>query len=243
MSAQSTDAENVPEDLRRPAVSRRLFLRGAGGVAAGSVLANGLLAGCATRREDAATSGPAVATPAPEDTGAAEVLAGEVEIELDLNGARQRLRVEPRTTLLSALRSRCEPPLTGTKSVCERGNCGACTVLVDGRPAYACLLLAVNARGRQVRTIEGVGTPERLAPLQQSFCDHDASMCGFCTPGFVMSITACLEREPHADLEAIRRACAGNVCRCGTYPHVFAAALAVARGTPAGDVRGERKGG
>ncbi len=219
----SSDRES--NDADRASLSRRLFLRNAGGVAAGSVLAHGLLAGCESPK-DAAPAQPAQAKAA--SAGAVETLAGEVEIELDVNGARQKLRVEPRTTLLDALRNRCEPPLTGTKLVCDRGNCGACTVIVDGAPAYACLLLAVDVRGKKLRTIEGIGTPEQLSPLQESFCAHDASMCGFCTPGFVMSITACLEKTPGADLETIRAACAGNVCRCGTYPHVFAAALEAA---------------
>ena len=91
-------------------------------------------------------------------------------------------------------------------------------------------MLAANARGRAITTIEGLGTPQSLSPLQSAFCAHDASMCGFCTPGFVMSISACLRDTPGADLETIKRACAGNLCRCGTYPHVFAAALATARG-------------
>ncbi len=132
--------------------------------------------------------------------------------------------------MLSALRNRCEPALTGTKEVCDRGNCGACTVHIDGKPALACLLLAADLRGRRITTIEGVGTPESLTPLQDSFWKHDGQMCGYCTPGFVMSIQACLDRKPQASLEEIKRSCAGNVCRCGTYPAVFDAALAVARG-------------
>ena len=207
-------------------LSRRLFLRNAGSVAAGGVLGQGLLGACAAERSEtssaaAASSSKALAGP--------EELSGEIEIELDINGAKQKLRVEPRTTLLNALRNHCAPPLTGTKLVCDRGNCGACTVHVDGKPTYACLLLAANLRGKKVRTIEGLGTPEHLTPLQAAFWEHDASMCGFCTPGFVMSISACLEKQPGADLATIQRACSGNVCRCGTYPHVFAAALATAK--------------
>lgn len=221
--------ERTRSDEESANLSRRLFLRKTGGVAAGSVLAHGLLAACESPR-DATANAPAQANAAPAPSGKAEELSGELEIELDVNGAKQKVKVEPRTTLLDALRNRCEPPLTGTKLVCDRGNCGACTVHVDGKPVYACLTLAVNARGKRVRTIEGVGTPEQLTPLQESFCAHDASMCGFCTPGFVMSISACLEKNPKADLATIQRACSGNVCRCGTYPHVFQAALAVARG-------------
>ncbi len=199
------------------ALSRRRFLRGAGGVAAGGVLVQGLLAS-AQAAERAGT--------AAED----ETLEGEIQIELSINGETRKLKCEPRTTLLSALRNRCEPALTGTKEVCDRGNCGACTVHVDGKPALACLLLAADVRGKKITTIEGLAPPEKLNALQQSFWTHDGQMCGFCTPGFVMAIQACLDQHPKASLDEIKRACSGNVCRCGTYPAVFEAALAVARG-------------
>lgn len=215
MSSNPTDRDRTDPDPQ--ALSRRHFLRGAGGVAAGGALAGSVLA------SSARSAGKAAA-------GATEVLEGEVEIELSINGETRKLVCEPRTTLLSALRNRCAPPLTGTKEVCDRGNCGACTVHVDGQPALACLLLAVDLRGRQIRTIEGLGAPEALNPLQQSFWKHDGQMCGYCTPGFVMAIQACLDERPKASLEELRRSCAGNVCRCGTYPAVFEAALAVARG-------------
>ncbi|MBM3977376.1 MAG: (2Fe-2S)-binding protein, partial [Planctomycetes bacterium] len=178
-----------------------------------------------------AASAAAQAPAAPKETAK---LAGELEIELDVNGARRTCAVEPRTTLLSALRDRMDPALTGAKLVCDNGNCGACTVLLDGEPVYACMTLAVRARGRKIRTIEGIAKDGKLSELQQAFCEHDASMCGFCTPGFVMSITACLEQKPGASLDEIKRACAGNLCRCGTYPHIFEAALAVARGAQGG---------
>jgi len=177
------------------------------------VLAHGLL------------SGQAAARPAGGDV---EELSGEIEITLEINGEARKVKVEPRTTLLGALRDRCSPPLCGTKLVCDRGQCGACTVHVDGRPAYACLLLAADLRGRKIRTIEGLGGPGALSPLQESFWKHDASMCGFCTPGFVMAIQACLEKNPRADLAEIRVGCAGNACRCGTQPQIFAAALEAA---------------
>lgn len=205
-------------------LSRRRFLRtvgaaGAVGAAGGGPLGVAMVA-------SAAANAQAPANP--------QSLAGELEIELEINGAAKKLKVEPRTTLLSALRDRLEPALTGTKLVCDNGNCGACTVLVDGEPVYACLTLAVRARGRKITTIEGVAKDGKLSALQQSFCDHDASMCGFCTPGFVMAISACLAKRPDASLDEIKRACAGNLCRCGTYPHIFDAALAVARGAQGG---------
>ncbi len=219
-----------PTDSDRPdpsdpsTLSRRRFLRSAGTAAAGGVLANRLMAGSAP------------AEPLQSD-GGVETLSGDTAIELSINGEVKKLSVEPRTTLLNALRNHCQPPLTGTKLVCDRGNCGACTVLVDGEPAYACLLLAADLRGKKIRTIEGEGTPDRMSPLQAAFCKHDASMCGFCTPGFVMAITACLERDPKADEAAIRASCSGNVCRCGTYPYIFSAALEAARGM---ETRGKR---
>ena len=209
----------VDPELSDPqALSRRRFLRGAGGVAAGGVLVQGLL------------SSAEAAARAPRNPAEGETLEGEIEIELSINGEKRKLKCEPRTTLLSALRNRCEPALTGTKEVCDRGNCGACTVHVDGRPALACLLLAADLRGKKITTIEGLGSPEKLNALQESFWKHDGQMCGFCTPGFVMSIQACLDKQPKASLDEIKRSCSGNICRCGTYPAVFEAALAVARG-------------
>ncbi len=190
----------------RRVFSRRAFLRGAGGVAA-----SGALGGSA--RSEAKVRKPRVPS-----------YAGRSQVELLINGEKRKVEVEPRTTLLSALRAHLDPPLTGTKEVCDRGACGACTVLLEGEPVYSCMLLAVNCVGKEVRTVEGLGRPGALSPVQQAFWKRDALMCGFCTPGFVMSVTACLEREPKTSPEQIRAACAGNLCRCGTYPHVFAAA-------------------
>lgn len=190
-------------------VSRRGFLKGAGGVAA----AGGALG--------AAQAWAARAAP--------KRFAGPVEIELSINGEPRRVTVEPRTTLLSALRDRLEPALTGAKPVCEQGSCGACTVHVDGRPVYACMVLALDCVGAKVRTVEGLAAPGQLSPVQEAFVAQDALMCGFCTPGFVMSVTACLEKNPAASEAEIRKACAGNLCRCGTYPRVFEAALAAGR--------------
>jgi xanthine dehydrogenase YagT iron-sulfur-binding subunit len=193
-------------------LSRRSFLKGAGGLS--SVGAVGL--GFAAQVRKAAAEGTPPAIPA---------LSGPAEIELAVNGARRSVVAEPRTTLLSALRVHLDPPLTGTKEVCDRGECGACTVLIDGKPAYACMLLAVDCVGRAITTVEGLGEPGLLSRVQRAFVERDALMCGFCTPGFVVSVTACLERNPRADLDEIKRACSGNLCRCGTYPHVFQAAL------------------
>jgi len=233
-------SKNHPDDLPRDepstdpgAVSRRRFLRGAGEVAAGGFLAQGVLACTGTAKSSAAQAPAALSPPgpvaAPIVEGEVETFRGDIQVELDINGVKQTVRVEPRTTLLDALRVHCDPPLTGTKLVCDRGNCGACTVLVDGKPAYACLLLAADQRGRSLRTVEGLAVGGELSALQDEFCKHDALMCGFCTPGFLMAITARLEKDPRASLDDIKESCAGNVCRCGTYPHIFDAALAASK--------------
>ena len=212
------DMNPDPHD-EKSALSRRRFLQGAGEVAAGGVLASGVIA----------TTARAAAAAASQGSSATETLAGEIDVELSINGAKQTVKIEPRTTLLSALRNHCSPTLTGAKLVCDRGNCGACTVIVDGAPVYACLYLAADARGKEIRTIEGLAKGDELTPLQDEFCKHDALMCGFCTPGFLMSLTAALEKNPKSTLDEIKTACAGNVCRCGTYPHIFDAALDAAK--------------
>lgn len=150
---------------------------------------------------------------------------GEVPIELTINGRTHALRVQPRVTLLDALRNTLD--ITGQKRVCDRGSCGACTVIVDGRTAYACSMLAVEAQGRQIRTVEGLVQGTVLHPVQKAFCDHDGLMCGFCTPGFVMSTVALLESNPNPTADEARRALDGNTCRCGTYARVLDAALSM----------------
>jgi len=150
---------------------------------------------------------------------------GDVPIELAINGRKYQLAVEPRVTLLDAVRTRLN--LTGQKRVCDRGSCGACTMLVDGRSVYACSMLAIEAQGKDIRTVEGLAQGTVLHPVQQAFCDHDGLMCGFCTPGFVMSTVALLEKNPAPTPDQVREALDGNICRCGTYPRVLEAALAV----------------
>jgi len=144
-----------------------------------------------------------------------------------VNGSRQTLSVEPRTTLLEALREGLG--LTGAKKICDRGECGGCTVLLDGKPIYACMMLAIEAQGKAITTIEGLARAGKLHPLQQAFIRHDALMCGFCTPGFVVSLAALLSRVPDPTLEQVQAAVSGNVCRCGTYPRIFEAALDAAQ--------------
>jgi xanthine dehydrogenase YagT iron-sulfur-binding subunit len=145
--------------------------------------------------------------------------AGELRaIALEVNGQRQRVQVEPRWTLLFVLRERLG--LTGSKPGCERGECGACTVLIDGVPRYACLTLAVEAEGHAVTTIEGLMDGETLGPVQAAFAAEDALQCGYCTPGQIMAAEGLLRANPSPTTAEIRAAMSGNLCRCGTYPHI-----------------------
>ena len=153
---------------------------------------------------------------------------GALALTLRVNGKAHKVQVEARTTLLDALRDRLE--LTGSKRVCDRGACGACTVWIDDEPHNACLLLAIEVEGREVTTIEGLTPAGGLSPLQTSFCQEDALQCGFCTPGMVMSCAALLKRTPQPSERQTREAIAGNLCRCGTYPHVLAAVQRTAGG-------------
>jgi xanthine dehydrogenase YagT iron-sulfur-binding subunit len=150
-----------------------------------------------------------------------------VPLALKINGALQTVTVEPRVTLLRALRSHLG--LTGAKEVCERGACGACTVLLDGEPVCSCMLLAVDAVGREITTVEGLGTPEKMSPVQAAFVEADAMQCGFCTPGFVVGSTALLRKHPHPSLEQIKAGLAGHLCRCGTYSRIFEAVQEAAK--------------
>jgi aerobic-type carbon monoxide dehydrogenase small subunit (CoxS/CutS family) len=144
-----------------------------------------------------------------------------------VNGRDHQLSVEPRTTLADALRDTLH--LTGTKVVCDRGACSACTVWLDGMPVNSCLTFALDVGRREVTTIEGLGTPDHMHPVQAAFVEFDAAQCGYCTPGMVMSTAALLKANPNPSLEDVQHAVSGNLCRCGTYPKVFEAALAAAR--------------
>ncbi|MEE8472367.1 MAG: (2Fe-2S)-binding protein [Dehalococcoidia bacterium] len=147
-------------------------------------------------------------------------------IELKVNGEIYEVDVEPRRTLLEVLRENLG--LTGTKKGCDDGNCGTCTVLVDGSPMNSCLLLAVEAQGREIETIEGVAKGEELHPVQKAFVEHGAIQCGFCTPGMILSAKALLEREPHPSDDEVKRAIAGNLCRCTGYAKIIEAVRAAA---------------
>ena len=164
----------------------------------------------------------AIAASVPAGTRAAEparIGPGPAPLELEVNGVTHRLSVEPRVTLSDALRDRLG--LTGTKVVCGRGACGACTVLLDGKTVCSCLVLAHEAAGKPITTIEGLAADGRLTPLQEAFIAADALQCGFCTSGMILSCQTLLERDPKPTRQAIREAVSGNLCRCGTYNHVF----------------------
>ena len=148
---------------------------------------------------------------------------GAVPVTLKVNGETLKLNLEPRVTLLDALRNYSS--LTGAKEGCDRAACGACTVLLDDLPVYSCQKLAIEAQGREITTIEGLAKNGKLSPVQQAFWDRDALQCGYCTPGFIMSVTALLKWNPKPTADEIKHACAGNLCRCGTHPHIVQAAL------------------
>ena len=203
---KSRDEEHSP--------SRRKFLKGVGVAGAGAAIADHLW------QEK---------TEAKEPQGTSQTVSGATKITLQVNGQPRNVEVEPRTTLLNALRNHLEPAVTGPKLVCDVGTCGACTVLLDGKPVYSCLVLAVDATNQKITTVEGLGSPEKPNAVQAAFVEHDALMCGFCTPGFVTTISAYLKKNPNPSLDEVREACKGNFCRCGTYPRVFEAALAAAK--------------
>jgi aerobic-type carbon monoxide dehydrogenase small subunit (CoxS/CutS family) len=197
----------VSEDSGKRGFSRRNFLKSIGTTA---------VATAATQVQQAAAQLEKANSEQPLGPGV-------VPVKLRVNGKELNLALEPRVTLLDALRNHTD--LTGAKEVCDRGTCGACTMLLDGKPIYACMLLALEAQGHEITTVEGLARDGQLSPVQQAFLEEDALMCGYCTPGFVMSVTALLRDNPHPTGEAVRHACSGNLCRCGTYPRILKAAL------------------
>ena len=193
------DRPRKPE--RDSGVSRRDFMKiSAIGVAVPAVLGTGVMEAAA---EEVAIQGP-----------------GKVPIALQVNGKKLSAQLEPRVTLLDALRENFD--LTGAKRVCDRGACGACTVLLDGKPVYACSILAIDAQGREITTIEALAQGDALTPVMHAFVAHDAQQCGFCTPGFIVATTSFLQKHPTPMPDDIRRGLSGNYCRCGTYDGIRA---------------------
>ena len=199
------------------AFTRRAFLKGVG--IGSSALGAGILA-----------AGTAPPKTAPSKVPGATLGPGPVAISLLVNGQAKTVRVEPRVTLLDVLRDRLD--LTGTKKICDRGECGGCAVLLDGKPVYACMMLALDARGRSITTIEGIAPKGGLHPVQQAFIEKDALQCGFCTPGFVVASKALLDGNPRPTLDQVRETLGGHLCRCGTYPRIFEAVLSAAAHGP-----------
>ena len=154
-------------------------------------------------------------------TALSKKVEGVTELRLKVNGAVRTVQAEPRVTLLDALRERLD--LTGTKKGCDHGQCGACTVLVDGRRVNSCLTLAVMVQGKEITTVEGLAKGEELHPLQQAFIDHDGFQCGYCTPGQLMSGVACIKEGRAKTDDSVREWMSGNLCRCGAYPNIVAA--------------------
>ena len=191
--------------------TRRTFLKSAGLASAG-------VAGLDLLDEVSAAQ-----TAARPQTGA--IGPGRTPVKLRVNGQLHTLNVEPRATLAEALRD--ELHMTGTKIVCDRGACSACSVMLDKTPVCSCMTLAVDVGNRNVTTVEGLARGNDLHPVQAAFIAHDALQCGFCTSGMVMSCAALLERNPNPTVTDVKTAISGNICRCGTYPKVFEAALAV----------------
>lgn len=170
--------------------------------------------------------GPKVVHAAGEDV--AIMGPGKATVTLKVNGKAMKAELEPRVTLLDGLRGQFN--LTGAKRVCDRGTCGACTVLMDGKPVYACSVLAIDAQSAKITTIEALAEGDALTPVMQAFVEHDAQQCGFCTPGFVVATTAFLQKHPKPTAEDIRHGLSGNFCRCGTYNGIRAVALAQSEG-------------
>jgi aerobic-type carbon monoxide dehydrogenase small subunit (CoxS/CutS family) len=185
--------------------NRRIFLKSAG--------VAGLAETIVGQQEAEAQSGPMAIGP------------GDTAVRLNVNGKNLDLVIEPRVTLLDALRTRAN--LTGNKRGCDRGACGACTMLVDDRTVYSCSTLAIEVQGKKIRTVDGLANGNELHPVQKAFCEKDALMCGFCTPGFVVASVGLLEKHPNPTPEQIKKGLDGNICRCGTFARIFEAVSSV----------------
>lgn len=208
LPSESSNGNSFKKKDKFGVTSRRTFLKSAGLASAGVALLEQTSPAQAAQRSN--VQGP-----------------GKVQLKLRINGQVQSVSVEPRTTLADALRD--ELHMTGTKVVCDRGACSACTVMLDNTPVCSCMTLAVDVGTRNVTTVEGLAKGNNLHPVQAAFVAHDALQCGFCTSGMVMSCAALLNKNPNPTLTDVRTAISGNICRCGTYPKVMEAALAASR--------------
>jgi xanthine dehydrogenase YagT iron-sulfur-binding subunit len=206
--------ESNQHNKNGPGLSRRAFLKGSGLTAAATALGQVPVEGVA---EAAQTAQP----------GATAIGPGAVKLQLSVNGAQMTSSVEPRVTLLDALRNYLD--VTGCKRVCDRGSCGACTVLLDGKPIYSCTMLALEAQGKEIKTAEALASGGKLDPVPAAFVQHDAQQCGFCTPGFVVAMRAAFDKNPNATPAEIEEALSGNICRCGTYQQMRDAIAALCK--------------
>ncbi len=198
-------------------ISRRNFLKGVGTGTVAATVAPSVLIGSEKAADAQVDDAVANAT-----------------IQLNINGKSYQIEVEARTTLLTVLRDGIDTSgsnidLTGAKLICDRGECGGCTVMVDGKAVYACMMLAIDAQGKEITTVEGLAEGDDLHPVQDAFIQHDALMCGFCTPGFIVSSAALLNENASPTLEEIKVGLSGNTCRCGTYPFIFDAVKTASR--------------
>lgn len=196
-------------ESQRPGMTRRSFIKGVGVGAAAAAAASGTLSALGSAE-------------------AKEVRPEEMQkLTLRVNGRSHRLLVEPRWSLLFVLREKMG--LTGTKVGCERGECGACTVLINNEPRYACMILALEAEGEEITTVEGLMDGEDLGPVQQAFLENDAFQCGYCTPGQIMAAEGLLRARVPLTVGEIQKGMSGNLCRCGAYAHIFRAVEAAAK--------------
>jgi xanthine dehydrogenase YagT iron-sulfur-binding subunit len=202
----SSNDHNTPK-TPKSRFSRRGFIQGVG--IGGGALSTGVL------EQPAAAQTPA------------GVMSGEVPITLNINGKSHKVTVEPRMTLLDVMRNNLD--LTAAKRVCDRGTCGACTVMVDGKSVYSCTVLAIDAQGKKIETLESLSSGNSRHPLIDAFVNHDAQQCGYCTPGFVMASKAFLDKNPNPTYEQVKEGLGGNLCRCGTYVGVRQAVLEAAK--------------
>lgn len=201
---------NDPETAGVGSFSRRTFLKGLGTSAVAAV----------------AAQTTAVAAELEKVNAEKIVGPGPVPVTLNVNGRKLKLQLEPRVTLLDALRNYSS--LTGAKEGCDRAACGACTVLLGDTPIYSCQKLAIEAQGHEITTVEGLAKGDKLSKVQRAFIEKDALQCGYCTPGFILSVTALLKQNPHPTADEVKHACAGNLCRCGTHPHILQAVFEAA---------------